>query len=441
MHDPAGGDPSASHRDADGRLPDDVLATPDLVLRGGLKPRGPLAAPGITLARPLAYAPGDITAEVPAPATAAPTALLLCFPFDLEESPAGAGYREVELAVTFDDEDLRALDMRPGPGSADPGGARVAAFGLGGNRPRWVFAAPRADGTLRPDGRWAQALLACPRPVTEVSGRLRLRGVLAHPLLSGTRAEGEVRTRDDVPFTVSRADIWTGAPLWTGVAPGAPGPGTRAPTGSTDTGAPDDDRLPPGRRRLCLAVDIERYSAHGNTDMIRLQRALLRVVRAACARAAVGWDACGRQAQGDGYLLVLPPDIDDTRVVPRLLDGLAGALAAVNRERPLDTGAASPARVRMRAAFHHGIVHEADSGYAGSAVVELFRVLDCGPLRARLAEDRSTDLVVAFCDRMYQDLFLHGYAGLSPAGFVRTPVAVKQFTGVAWIRSQRPAPV
>ncbi|MEU9253813.1 hypothetical protein AB0D66_18390 [Streptomyces sp. NPDC048270] len=430
MHDPVNSGSPTSHEGAAGTVPDDVLATSDLVFRGVLKPRGMQSHAGVTLGRPLSYALGDTTSGVFAGADR--RTLLLCFPFDLEEMPTGYGYRKIELAVTFDDEAVMALDMQPGPGRADPDGERVATFGLGRSGLRWVFHAPRAGGTLRPDGRWAQAVVALPRPFTAVSGRLRLRGVIEHPLLTGTRTEGEVQTREDVPFLVSRADLWTGAPL----APQVPRPGSWALADFEDAGAPDD-RLPPGHQRLCFAVDIERYSARSNADMIRLQRALLRVMRAVCARAEVPWDACGRQAQGDGYLLVLPPDIDDTRVVPRLMHGLTDALAVVNRESPGSARAGTPARVRMRAAFHHGIVHEADSGYAGSAIVELFRMLDSDPVRALLMDDQATDLVVAVSDRTYQDLLVHGYEGLSPVGFMRTEVAVKQFVGVAWIRSQK----
>lgn len=412
-----GAEEPARHDTYPGTVPDDLLATADMTTVGALRPRGPLPRVGVALGRPLAYA-------LP-PAHVAGATLLLCFPFDLEELPTGCGYRQVELEVLLDDEDLRALDLHPGGGRVGSDGARVTASGLGGHRPRWTFRAPHTGTTLSPDGRWAQAVLASPAPLAEITGRVRVRGVIEHALLGGTRGEAEVRTREDVPFRLSGADIWTGAAL---VQPN-PGPGTWALVGSEDAG-PQHDRLPPGRRHLCLAVDIEKYSARGNADMIRLQRALLRVVRAACARAAVDWDTCGRQAQGDGYLLVLPPDTDDTRAVPLLMQGLTEALATVNRE-PRTV-------IRMRAAFHHGIVHEGDSGYAGSAIVELFRVLDSRPLRTLLADDPSTHLVVAFPDRTYQDLVVHGYAGLSPEGFIRTDVRVKHFTGVAWIRSQRP---
>ncbi|MGC2998638.1 hypothetical protein ACPF8X_09710 [Streptomyces sp. G35A] len=175
------------------------------------------------------------------------------------------------------------------------------------------------------------------------------------------------------------------------------------------------------------------------TGMIRLQRVLLRTLRAACARAGIVWDRCGRQAQGDGYLLVFEPGIDETRVVPDLLEGLACALADANAT------AAYPRRVRMRAGLHQGIVHEAGSGYAGSAVVALFRFLDSDPVRRALADDPSAHLVAAFSDGLYQDLVPHGYSGLAATGFRRAEIQVvaKNFTGVAWIRAlpaQGPAP-
>ncbi|MFF5125662.1 hypothetical protein ACFY41_01805 [Streptomyces syringium] len=412
-------------------MPDDLLATTDLLWSSGLRPKGGPALGGISLGRPWAYALRGTTNGIGAPADTQRT-VLLCFPFDLEDLPGGCGYRQIELAVDFDDDDVHALDLHPGPGWEDAEGGRVAVFGLGRNQLRWVFRAPAAGETLRPDGRWTQAVLQLSSPFSAVSGRLTLRGKVEHPLLSGTRAESEVHMGDEVAFHVSRADAWIGVPL----ARQVPQPGAWALAGFDEPTTPDGP-LPPGRRRLCLAVDIEKYSARHNADMIRLQRDLLRVMRAACSRAAVDWYNCGRQAQGDGYLLVLPPDTDETRVVPHLIDGLADALASVNREQHRHAPGPSSPRTRMRTALHHGIVHEADSGYAGSAVVELFRLLDSDPLRACLANDQSTDLVIAFSDRLYQDLAIHGYEGLSPAAFeqVQVKVTAKQFTGTAWIRS------
>ncbi|GGQ07506.1 hypothetical protein [Streptomyces roseolilacinus] len=405
-------------------VPDDLLAAAELVPAGPTAPRGGPPGGGVSLARPLVYA---LPAEGPRPRTA-----LVCFPFDLEEPPDGHGYREVELAVTFDDEDLCALDLRPAPGAGAGGGERVSVFGLGRNRLRWVFRAGAGRAGLRPDGRWTQALVRLPGRFTEVHGRLTLRAVLDHPSPDGDHERAEVRTRDEVPFRLARPDTWLAASL----APAPSEPGTGALAAFREPPTPDGG-LPPGQHRLCYAVDIEKYSARDNAGMIRAQRALMRVVKAACAHAGVDWAGCGRQAQGDGYLLVLLPDADVTRAVPRLMAGTAEALAAVNAE-----GDHGGTPLRMRACFHQGIVHEAESGYAGAAVVELFRILDSGPLRTRLAEERDTDLVTAFSDRLYQDLTPHGYDGLSPAGFERAGISVpaKGFTGTAWIRSHPRAP-
>lgn len=422
-------------------VPGDLLATAALEF-AGMVPRGAAPPGGVSLARPLVYA-------LPADGGPRPRTALVTFPFDLEEPPDGWGYREVELAVTFDDEELRALDLRPAPGGDAEGDERVSVFGLGRHRLRWVFRAGPGTEGLRPDGRWTQAVVQLPRGFAEVRGRVALRARLGRPSPGGGHEPVAVRTRDEVPFRLARPDTWLAASLAHPLAyaqgqgpahtpapapapvpvPVEPGIGALAAFREPPT---PDGGLPPGQHRLCYAVDIERFGARDNAAMIHAQRALMRVMRAACAHAGIDWDRCGRQAQGDGYLLVLLPDADVTRAVPRLMAGTADALAAVNAE-----GRHGGMPLRMRACFHQGIVHEAESGYSGAAVIELFRLLDSGPLRARLAGERDTDLVTAFSDRLYQDLAPHGYEGLSPDGFVRTDVSVpaKAFTGVAWVRA------
>lgn len=473
-HDPANrfgrrGHPDAGHHDHD-----DVLATTDLIALDGVVPKGG-ARPvrdrvaGASLGRPLGYVlprtDGGSEAEASGHCD-----MLLCFPFDLEELPDGRGYQQVTLGVRLDDE-THALTLQPGPDTTTADGTRVAAFGLGQNRLRWTFSAPGRGGTLRPDGRWAQAVVRVPRTAEAVSGRLSLATVTVQPLLGGTFVRREAETPYDTRFCVRRADAWrAAAPLahhealpgaWAlaGYEDGAAADGDDESGGvihgditeaETRGGAGRDEELPPGVRRLCLAVDIEKYSARGNADMVRLQRVLLRTLRTACARAGVDWERCGRQAQGDGYLLVMEPGIDEARVVPMLLEGLAEGLATANAadavpRRPAaasDPGTTAPRDIRMRASLHQGIVHEADSGYAGSAVVALFRVLDSGPVRQALARASSTHLVVAFSDTLYKDLVATGYVGLSGEGFDRAEIYVeaKHFKAVAWIHTGRTGP-
>ncbi|MBE4734412.1 hypothetical protein [Streptomyces caniscabiei] len=409
---------------------DDVLATPGLLADDDATSKGPGGGRhpsdrlgGVRLGRPLGYA-------LPAPTPRPHRDLLLCFPFDLEEPPYGRAYEQVTLTVELDD-GAHALALHPAPGTTAGDGAEVAAFGLGRDRLRWTFRARGRGGALRPDGRWAQAVVRLPAGAGEVSGRLGLEAVTVQSLLGGTFRRRRAATPHDIPFRLRADETWSAAAP---PARDAALPGAWALTGSGAAAEPDppdgheEPELPPGVRRLCLAVDIEKYSARDNANMVLLQRVLLRTLRAACARAGIGWERCGRQAQGDGYLLVLEPGIDESRVVPALLDGLAAGLAAGNALAP----------VRMRASLHQGIVHEAPGGYAGSAVVALFRVLDSAPVRRTLADTPEVHLVAAFSDPLYQDLVASsGYAGLSADGFRRAEVRIeaKDFSSVAWIRA------
>ncbi|GGU99081.1 hypothetical protein GCM10010260_39100 [Streptomyces filipinensis] len=446
---------------------DDVLATTDLialdsvVAKGGGHPVRDRVARA-SLGRPLGFVlPG--AGGGGATEAAVHREMLLCFPFDLEELPDGRGYQQVTLAVRFED-GTHALALQPAPGTTAADGTEIVAFGLGQDRLRWTFRAPGRGGTLRPDGRWAQTVVRVPATAEEVSGRLSLATVTVQPVLGGAFVRREAASPQDMRFRLRLADAWpSAAPLahpealpgsWAlagyedGATPAGDGGAGRESHGDAGAGSVQGEELPPGLRRLCLAVDIEKYSARDNADMVRLQRVLLRTLRAACAAAGVDWQRCGRQAQGDGYLLVLEPGIDEVRVVPRLLDGLAAGLATANAAAAAqrapgtesDRGPTVPREVRMRASLHQGIVHEADSGYAGSTVVALFRVLDSGPVRRRLADNPSSHLAVAFSDTLYKDLVATGYEGLSGNGFERAEIHVesKGYTGVAWIQV-RPA--
>ncbi|CAM5674344.1 Guanylate cyclase domain-containing protein OS=Streptomyces rimosus subsp. rimosus (strain ATCC / DSM 40260 / JCM 4667 / NRRL 2234) OX=1265868 GN=SRIM_037940 PE=4 SV=1 [Streptomyces rimosus subsp. rimosus] len=113
-------------------------------------------------------------------------------------------------------------------------------------------------------------------------------------------------------------------------------------------------------------------------------------------------------------------------------------------ERPAGIGP-----TRMRASLHQGLTCEGASGFLGTAVVELFRVLDAGPLRAALRESAHADLAVAWSDSLYRDLVPHAYPGLDERAFrqVQVDLPEKGFTAGAWIElrarplgGERPAP-
>ena len=104
-----------------------------------------------------------------------------------------------------------------------------------------------------------------------------------------------VHMPQEVLFRLSTEDAWKTGRHFAG--PGNfPGSWALPPYGDVLDGAPEDGASADGEaagpdrgnyhrglRRLCLAVDIEKYSARDNADMVRLQRVLLRTLRAACA--------------------------------------------------------------------------------------------------------------------------------------------------------------
>lgn len=138
------------------------------------------------------------------------------------------------------------------------------------------------------------------------------------------------------------------------------------------------------------------------------------------------------QDRGDGMLVVLPSGVDESRVVPALIQGL---LTATARDRASD---AEP-RVRVRAALGQGLVHQAAAGFVGHVIVEICRLVDGPQLRRELHDDPEAAMGVAVTEDLYRDVVVQDYAGLPSAGFHRTLVTIpeKSFSSSAWIRTFR----
>ncbi len=186
---------------------------------------------------------------------------------------------------------------------------------------------------------------------------------------------------------------------------------------------------PPGIRRVCLVVDVEGYSRHRNPGQIEIQRRLLITLRRTCADANISLARSGRQDTGDGQLIVLPPGIDEARVLPGLVNGLNEALYDAN-VRPAGSG-----RLRFRAALSQGVVHVAAAGFAGDAVINACRLLDSRVLHDALSEHQESDLALIVTDDLFTDVVAGGYPGLPPDDFRSVVVAIpeKHFRAQAWI--------
>jgi hypothetical protein len=186
-------------------------------------------------------------------------------------------------------------------------------------------------------------------------------------------------------------------------------------------------------RRLCLVVDVEGYSVHPNPVQHTLQSRLSDVLRAVLSSAGVPARRTDRQDRGDGQLLVLPAGVDEARVVPGLVRGLVerldedGTAAARQGAPPL----------RLRGALTQGVVQMAATGYVGRAVVAASRLVDAAEVRDELRRTPQAVLCLAVADDLYQDVVVHGYGGLTAAGFraVRVQVPAKRFDALAWVRA------
>lgn len=191
-----------------------------------------------------------------------------------------------------------------------------------------------------------------------------------------------------------------------------------------------------GVRRMCLAFDLERYSAGSDTDQIEKQRAMMAMVRDACERGALERAHWLKQEQGDGELAVLPPGIDEAHVITALWREFREGLHRYNRH------ANAGARLRMRVAVHEGMTYIGENGFAGTAINTVCRLRDCHEAKDALS-GTDGDLVLIASDRIYQDV-IHGHDALDlpPSAFVETPVDMpdKGFRAVAYIFSGVTAP-
>lgn len=186
----------------------------------------------------------------------------------------------------------------------------------------------------------------------------------------------------------------------------------------------------PALRRLCLAVDMERYSSNpGGEEQARAQAALAKILDAGAADSDVDRMLWTRQPAGDGELALLPPGIDEPEFVARFVRGVKSALYRHNHaEQP---------RVRLRLALDAGLVWPAAQGYAGTVVVDVSRLCDARPVRDRLRDDPDHDLVLVVSSCLYRDIQGYRYHDLPPESFTMTRIdnPEKGFSAVAWIHT------
>ncbi|MFC6082572.1 hypothetical protein [Sphaerisporangium aureirubrum] len=327
--------------------------------------------------------------------------------------------------------------------------ARVSATGLGDPVFDWLF----GDVTGRqevPGACAGYALLRVPSGMAELAGELRVDSSVRHPAFwraPGTGAVEHVRARAPWRFTVPVPLLTPLAPPRTPAARDVPvsrrvppevtaasgpsGEGTFAEGPFAPVGRPREARVPDGvtRVRLCLAADMERFSRFRNPEAVRAQRRLADVLAQAREHAGLADADVDLQLSGDGQFAVLPEHLDETVVIPLLVEGLRQSLAEVNADL------SEHARVRLRVAVHRGLTTRARNGWVGDATIAVRRILDSAAAREALSGHPGADFVLIVPDGLYRDVIGHGYGRLRPETFhqVEATLPEKGFTERAWI--------
>jgi hypothetical protein len=175
-------------------------------------------------------------------------------------------------------------------------------------------------------------------------------------------------------------------------------------------------------------VDLENYSGRNNLRQLEAQGGLNRIMKHAALHAGLDRSCWSIQPQGDGELDILPQETEEPRVIGDFVAALDGHLAVYNRDRVPE------ARLRLRVAMDHGIVHFGDIGYPGATVVRAARMLDSPQLKSALAGAPDANLALIVSGELFDQVVRHGYPGLRPEEYAAADIEVKGLRCHGWIR-------
>ncbi|WP_021592773.1 hypothetical protein [Actinomadura welshii] len=355
----------------------------------------------------------------------------------LGRPPSRTRYAGVYLRVCFEDRRVTVLALHPlrerfgddGEGGTTATVARPAAR----ERPpsdagRLAYSSAELDGhaaglffgSTEPAGRPAaggepvgylvQAVVSAPVALPELTGALRADVSVVRASRRVEHAHGREPARFALKLPGERTPIASPARPAEKTAPAASGV------------------------RLCFAADIERFSRFRTPEAARAQRRFVDLLDDARRHAGLPTAHIDLQRSGDGQFDVLPAALDESRVIPRLIEGLVDALAETNADLN------AHARLRIRAALHRGHVSSGINGWLGESTIAVHRLLDSPSLRRALADHQEADLALIVSDVIFRDVIAHGYGRLAADAFDRVSVRLpdKGFEEDGWIYVPEP---
>lgn len=169
-----------------------------------------------------------------------------------------------------------------------------------------------------------------------------------------------------------------------------------------------------------LAVDTEGWTEHAVDERELLVRKLHEITFAALRDAGLDIDPRERLDRGDGFAIIFPERFDRyVNLIHPFLANVEGGLDEYNRQQ-----AARRMRLRLRVAMNYGKVVSFEDTHVG-AVDELFRLLDCPPLRRALERAQDAHLAVLVSGFVYNNAVLPRSRRIDPAEFHRAEIKVK----------------
>lgn len=174
-----------------------------------------------------------------------------------------------------------------------------------------------------------------------------------------------------------------------------------------------------------IAVDVEGF---GGRDLWRqrvVREGLYVSVQAAFAWCGMQWERCYSEDRGDGVLILVPPEVPNSRLVECLPNELAARL------REHNAGADIGARIRLRVVVHAGEVDRDRHGVSAPAVVFAFRLLNSAALKKALAGSRGVLALITSAE-FFQNVVVN-YPAANPEIYWKVWVSEKETTTDAWV--------
>jgi tetratricopeptide (TPR) repeat protein len=185
--------------------------------------------------------------------------------------------------------------------------------------------------------------------------------------------------------------------------------------------------------RGIIAMDVVGSGRRDDQLLLKMRDDLREIIRTTLSMQGIDLDSIEVQDLGDGLRLVLP-----SVVSPKVL--LIPLIVNLDTNLRLHRKAASElARIRLRVAVHHGLVHDDGGVAAGGALRHVARLLDAASVRQVIAALPEANLVLVMSDEFYASLVADG-GTLDPTACQSTDISEKETKCHAWLHvpGQRP---